>query len=70
MDAVGSFDDDLARLQDDHVLSETFPAYILARLDPPSTDWTVFAYVPDHAKVRDKVPRYFSLSSFGVIRQP
>jgi len=59
IDAVGSFVDDLAMLQDNNVLSETLAAYILARLDPPSTGWTVFSYVPDHAKVRDKVPQYF-----------
>ncbi|KAF5358322.1 hypothetical protein D9756_001670 [Leucocoprinus leucothites] len=55
VDAAGSFEDDLAKLQDNEILSDTVPAYVLAKLDPPSTDWTAFSYVPDHAKVRDKM---------------
>ena len=31
------------------------PAYILVRLDDPPTEWLAIYYVPDSAKVRDKV---------------
>jgi hypothetical protein len=53
IDAVGSLLDDLAILQD--ALSDNDPAYILAKLDPPSTEWTAFCFVPDTAPVRGKV---------------
>jgi twinfilin-like protein len=52
----GSFEDDLQNsLQDDDVLPKDFPAYILAKLDAPSPDWVIVSYVPDNAKVRDKM---------------
>lgn len=51
----GSFEDDLQSLQDEDVLPTDLPAYILAKLDAPSLDWVVVFYVPDNAKVRDKV---------------
>ncbi|KXN85491.1 Twinfilin [Leucoagaricus sp. SymC.cos] len=63
IDVAGSFESDLARLQDNDVLSDNIPAYILAKLDPPSTDWTAFSYVPDTAKVRDKMLYASSRSS-------
>lgn len=53
IDIAGSFQEDLALLQD--ILSDNDPAYVLAKLDPPSTDWTAFFFVPDTAQVRDKV---------------
>lgn len=31
------------------------PAYVLTRLDNPPTEWLAINYVPDSAKVRDKV---------------
>ena len=55
IDAAASFEDDLAILQNDDVITEDGPAYILAKMDPPSTDWTPFFFVPENAKVRDKV---------------
>ena len=42
------------KLQDVDVLQDDSPAYVLAKLDPPS-DWIAISYVPDSAKVRDKV---------------
>ena len=61
-----SFEDDLQHLQDEHVLPKDFPAYILAKLDAPSLDWVIVSYVPDTAKVRDKVRSYI-LSSKGEV---
>ncbi|KAG8976687.1 Twinfilin-1, partial [Tulasnella sp. 427] len=43
---------DLAQL--DEILLPDVPAYILARLDTGS-DWLFISYVPDTAKVRDKM---------------
>lgn len=51
----GSFQEDLKNLQDEDVLPKDFSAYILAKLDAPSPDWMIVSYVPDNAKVRDKV---------------
>jgi len=49
----GSLIEDLAKLQD--ILLDDVPAYILTKLDDPSTEWLVIYYVPDSAKVRDKM---------------
>jgi twinfilin len=49
-----TFQDDLACLQDESVLPIDSPAYILAKLDD-SPDWLAIFYVPDNAKIRDKV---------------
>ncbi|KAG6886024.1 hypothetical protein C0993_005208 [Termitomyces sp. T159_Od127] len=49
--AAASFEDDLALLPD--VLQDDVPAYILAKVSP--SDWTAISYVPDSAKVRDKM---------------
>jgi twinfilin len=49
-----TLENDLTRLQsllDDHI-----PAYVLVRLDDPSSAWLAVHYVPDTAKIRDKVP--------------
>ncbi|KAH8833968.1 hypothetical protein DL96DRAFT_1666909 [Flagelloscypha sp. PMI_526] len=48
----GTFEDDLNTLQD--ILEDNTPAYILAKTDTPS-DWLAVFYVPDSAKVRDKM---------------
>ncbi|KAF8654072.1 hypothetical protein AX16_003605 [Volvariella volvacea WC 439] len=50
-----TFEDDLALLQDEEILQDNTPAYVLARLDPPSSEWLAIYYVPDTAKVRDKM---------------
>jgi twinfilin len=50
-----SFLDDLNKLQDNSILEDNVPAYILAKLDDSPTDWLAIFYVPDSAKVRDKV---------------
>lgn len=42
------------KLQDVDVLQDDSPAYVLAKLDSLS-DWMAISYVPDSAKVRDKV---------------
>lgn len=51
----GSLDEDLDRLA--HILEDDVPAYVLARLDDPAGEWLVVFYVPETAKVRDKVHR-------------
>ena len=47
----GPLEDDLGKL--DTLLEESVPAYVLAKLDEPG--WLAIFYVPDTAKVRDKV---------------
>ncbi|KAJ3799410.1 hypothetical protein GGU11DRAFT_870729 [Lentinula aff. detonsa] len=49
----GSLTEDLPKLQD--LLQDDVPAYILVKLDDPATDWLAIYYVPDSAKVRDKM---------------
>ncbi|KAF9234031.1 actin depolymerizing protein [Melanogaster broomeanus] len=53
VDVSGSLDDDLALLQDH--LENNVPCYILARLDDPPSEWLAISYVPEAAKVRDKM---------------
>ena len=48
-----SLSEDLVHLQEQ--LEDTEPCYILARLDDPPSEWLAISYVPDSAKVRDKV---------------
>ncbi|TFK29820.1 actin depolymerizing protein [Coprinopsis marcescibilis] len=50
----GSFLQDLSILQDDSVVPNEHPAYILAKLDRTS-EWLAIFYVPDNAKIRDKM---------------
>ncbi|KAF4578506.1 actin-binding proteins ADF family protein [Pleurotus pulmonarius] len=50
---AGTFQDDLAMLQ--NVVEDNTPAYILGRLDDPPAEWIAISYVPDSAKVRDKM---------------
>lgn len=57
---------DLEKQKDENVLQldDNIPAYILARLDEPASDsWLAISYVPDTAKVRDKVRLILSSSS-------
>lgn len=49
----GSLLEDLDRLGD--ILEDNVPSYVLTRLDDPPTEWLAISYVPDSAKVRDKV---------------
>jgi len=49
----GTLLDDLPQLQD--ILLDDTPAYVLARLDDSPSQWLAISYVPDTAKVRDKV---------------
>ncbi|KAJ7739677.1 hypothetical protein DFH07DRAFT_76833 [Mycena maculata] len=52
----GSLQEDLAQLQDsDEILEENTPAYLLTKLDDPPAEWLAIYYVPDTAKVRDKM---------------
>ncbi|KAF8163181.1 hypothetical protein B0H34DRAFT_311846 [Crassisporium funariophilum] len=64
-----SFEEDLGILQDESCLHNDSPAYILAKLDTPSSDWMTIFYVPDSAKVRDKMlyasTRLLLLKSLG-----
>ncbi|KAH9484130.1 Twinfilin [Psilocybe cubensis] len=65
----GSFEQDLRLLQRDAVLPTDSPAYILAKLDAPSSDWISIYYVPDTAQVREKMlyasTRFSLLKSLG-----
>ncbi|CAA7267890.1 unnamed protein product [Cyclocybe aegerita] len=60
---------DLDQLQPEDVLQADFPAYVLAKLDPPSPDWLIISYVPDTAQVRSKMlyasTRLLLLKSLG-----
>ncbi|EIW60075.1 actin depolymerizing protein [Trametes versicolor FP-101664 SS1] len=49
----GTLEEDLDKLVD--ILEDNVPAYILVRLDDPPTEWLAIYYVPDNAKVRDKM---------------
>ena len=49
----GTFEEDLDKLVD--ILEYNVPAYVLVRLDDPPSQWLAVHYVPDSAKVRDKV---------------
>ncbi|PFH50691.1 hypothetical protein AMATHDRAFT_75483 [Amanita thiersii Skay4041] len=59
----GTLETDLIKLQDPQILQDTVPAYILARLDEPSFGWLVISYVPESAKIRDKMLYASSRSS-------
>ncbi|OSX65124.1 hypothetical protein POSPLADRAFT_1178769 [Postia placenta MAD-698-R-SB12] len=49
----GTLEEDLSKMQS--ILEDNVPAYVLARLDDPPSEWLVVYYVPDTAKVRDKM---------------
>ncbi|KAJ6547039.1 hypothetical protein B0H19DRAFT_1163633 [Mycena capillaripes] len=52
----GSLQEDLAQLQDsDEIIHDDTPAYLLTKLDDPPAEWLVIYYVPETAKVRDKM---------------
>ncbi|KAJ7168187.1 hypothetical protein C8R43DRAFT_983364 [Mycena crocata] len=54
--ARGSLQEDLAQLQDsENIIEQNTPAYLLTKLDDPPAEWLVIYYVPDTAKVRDKM---------------
>lgn len=53
--AQGDFDVDLLKLQDSEILQDDVPAYILARLDHYPSQWLAIFYVPESAKVKDKM---------------
>ncbi|KAG6850597.1 hypothetical protein H0H93_011265 [Arthromyces matolae] len=57
--AAASFEEDLSLLPD--ILDDDVPAYILAKVAP--SDWLAISYVPDSAKVRDKMLYASSRSS-------
>jgi len=80
--ASGAWDADLKFVQD--ALEPNNPCYILFRLDskgPNGTEWVLFCYVPDKAKVKDKMvyassratlklqlgSQYFSEDIFGTV---
>ncbi|KAF8478603.1 actin depolymerizing protein [Russula ochroleuca] len=48
-----TLENDLNRLQS--LLDDNIPAYVLVRLDDPPSAWLAVHYVPDTAKVRDKM---------------
>ena len=49
----GTLEQDLNNLV--NIIDDNVPAYILVRLDDPHSEWLALFYVPDTAKVRDKV---------------
>ncbi|KAJ6500537.1 hypothetical protein C8R45DRAFT_978094 [Mycena sanguinolenta] len=49
----GSLQEDFAQLDD--IIQEDTPAYLLAKLDDPPSEWLVIYYSPDSARVRDKM---------------
>ncbi|KAK7035730.1 protein tyrosine kinase [Favolaschia claudopus] len=52
----GTLQEDLSQLQDsDEIIQQDTPAYILAKLDDPPSEWLAIFYVPDSARVRDKM---------------
>ncbi|KAF8130456.1 actin depolymerizing protein [Mycena galopus ATCC 62051] len=52
----GSLQEDLAQLQNSQeILHDDTPAYLLVKLDDPPSEWLVIYYVPETAKVRDKM---------------
>ncbi|KAJ7047287.1 hypothetical protein C8F04DRAFT_1449 [Mycena alexandri] len=54
--ARGSLQEDLVQLQDsDEIIQENMPAYLLTKLDDPPAEWLIIYFVPDTAKVRDKM---------------
>ncbi|KAL4254077.1 actin-binding proteins ADF family protein [Abortiporus biennis] len=53
VNATGSLEDDLNNLT--NFLEDNVPAYVLVKLDGPSSEWLAIHYVPDTAKVRDKM---------------
>lgn len=48
-----SLENDLALLQD--ILKDDIPAYIITKLDDPSSSWLAISYVPDIANIRAKM---------------
>jgi twinfilin len=54
MTATSTFEVDLKDLQG--ILTDNDPAYVLAHFDEGS--WLAISYVPDTAKVRDKVSKH------------
>jgi hypothetical protein len=69
VDIANTLEEDLAELQKDDVLPDDSAAYVLAKLDAPSADWLLISYVPDNAKVRDKVRSVASID-IVVCRMP
>jgi twinfilin-like protein len=53
LDVSGSLEEDLPLISD--LLEDNVPSYLLVRMDHPSVEWLAIFYVPDSAKVRDKV---------------
>ena len=49
----GTLQSDLRQLAG--LVSTDVPAYYLVRLDSSASEWLAISYVPDTAKVRDKV---------------
>lgn len=50
---IGTFENDLNKLQE--LLEDNVPAYVLVRLDEPSSDWIAVHYVPDTVTVKEKM---------------
>ncbi|KAH9934699.1 actin depolymerizing protein [Fomitopsis serialis] len=49
----GTLEQDLDRLNS--IVDDDIPAYVLVRLDDPPSEWLAIYYVPETAKVRDKM---------------
>lgn len=62
-----TLESDLNSLQS--LLDDNVPAYVLVRLDDPPSAWLAINYVPDTAKVRDKVPASdINIIALGALR--
>lgn len=61
-----TFEEDLNKLA--QLLEDNEPAYILARLDSDGVEWLAISYVPDTAKVRDKVCHNHQLHYYCKLR--
>ncbi|KAJ7197137.1 hypothetical protein GGX14DRAFT_668154 [Mycena pura] len=51
----GTLEEDLLQLGSDEIIQDNTPTYLLAKLDDPPAEWLVIYYVPDTAKVREKM---------------
>ncbi|PPR08099.1 hypothetical protein CVT24_010560 [Panaeolus cyanescens] len=61
--STDSLEDDFAKLLDQEFLSDDIPAYVLVKL-ATSQEWLFISYVPETAKVRDKMLYASTRASF------
>jgi hypothetical protein len=64
---AGTLLDDLIQLSGNEILEDDVPAYLLVRMDVED-EWLVVFYVPETARVRDKVGVQRTCASRSIIR--